>query len=148
MEGAVPEDDGVALAARLEAVALQQVDDTRRGLGAQPFPQLGGLAEQHRADRLAGAVGFLHPVGQQLSGQLVLPGGHAHADLALRAAVELGGPPGARSGLAGGRLARGDHLNLLTIPDYYDIALRDFGLLLGAVALARLAQRHHGTVRH
>ncbi|MFE0403199.1 MULTISPECIES: hypothetical protein [Streptomyces] len=39
-------------------------------------------------------------------------------------------------------------VNLLTIPDYYDIALRDFGLLLGAVALARLAQRHHDTVRH
>ncbi|MGA4863562.1 hypothetical protein ACPB9J_13040 [Streptomyces lavendulocolor] len=33
-------------------------------------------------------------------------------------------------------------VNLLTIPDYYDIALRDFGLLLGAVALARLAQRY------
>ncbi len=38
-------------------------------------------------------------------------------------------------------------VNLLTIPDYYDIALRDFGLLLGAVALARLAQRYHGTAR-
>ena len=36
-------------------------------------------------------------------------------------------------------------VNLLTIPDYYDIALRDFGLLLGAVALARLAARYHGT---
>ncbi|WP_030238118.1 MULTISPECIES: DoxX family membrane protein [unclassified Streptomyces] len=36
-------------------------------------------------------------------------------------------------------------VNLLTIPGYYDIALRDFGLLLGAVALARLAQRYHGT---
>ncbi|MFJ8719353.1 hypothetical protein ACIRD9_40280 [Streptomyces violaceus] len=35
-------------------------------------------------------------------------------------------------------------VNLLTIPDYYDIALRDFGLLLGAVALARLAQHYHG----
>ncbi|MGW7297971.1 hypothetical protein [Streptomyces sp. NPDC054829] len=35
-------------------------------------------------------------------------------------------------------------VNLLTIPDYYDIALRDFGLLLAAVALARLAQRYHG----
>ncbi|CAM5287733.1 hypothetical protein [Streptomyces pilosus] len=35
-------------------------------------------------------------------------------------------------------------VNLLTIPGYYDIALRDFGLLLGAVALARLAQRYHG----
>lgn len=39
-------------------------------------------------------------------------------------------------------------VNLLTIPDHYDIALRDFGLLLGAVALARLAQRYHGTGRH
>jgi hypothetical protein len=30
-------------------------------------------------------------------------------------------------------------LNLLLIPDFYDIALRDFGLLLGALTLARLA---------
>ena len=30
-------------------------------------------------------------------------------------------------------------VNLLTIPGYYDIALRDFGLLVAAVALARLA---------
>ncbi|MGP3925527.1 hypothetical protein [Streptomyces sp. 8N616] len=35
-------------------------------------------------------------------------------------------------------------INLLTIPGHYDIALRDFGLLLGAVALARLAERYHG----
>ncbi|MER7479085.1 hypothetical protein ABTX60_15795 [Streptomyces sp. NPDC126510] len=35
-------------------------------------------------------------------------------------------------------------VNLSTIPDYYDIALRDFGLLLGAVALARLAQSYQG----
>ena len=30
-------------------------------------------------------------------------------------------------------------LNLLTLSGYYDVALRDFGLLLGALALARLA---------
>ncbi|MBC2905744.1 hypothetical protein [Streptomyces cupreus] len=36
-------------------------------------------------------------------------------------------------------------VNLLTIPDHYDIALRDFGLLLGAVALARLAERYRAT---
>ena len=30
-------------------------------------------------------------------------------------------------------------LNLLTFPGFYDIALRDFGLLVAAVALARLA---------
>ena len=32
--------------------------------------------------------------------------------------------------------------NLLIIGDYYDIALRDFGLLIGALALARLALDH------
>ena len=31
-------------------------------------------------------------------------------------------------------------LNLLLVPGYYDIALRDFGLSLGALALARLSQ--------
>lgn len=30
-------------------------------------------------------------------------------------------------------------VNLLILGDYYDVALRDFGLLLGALALARLA---------
>jgi len=30
-------------------------------------------------------------------------------------------------------------LSLLTVPGFYDIALRDFGLLLGALTLARLA---------
>ena len=30
-------------------------------------------------------------------------------------------------------------INLLTVPGYYDVALRDFGLLLGALTLARLA---------
>jgi hypothetical protein len=33
-------------------------------------------------------------------------------------------------------------VNLLSIPGFYDIALRDFGLLVGAVALARLATRY------
>ncbi|UUU28587.1 hypothetical protein JIX56_00980 [Streptomyces sp. CA-210063] len=47
------------------------------------------------------------------------------------------------SWLVAGWLA-GIIVNLLTIPGHYDIALRDFGLLLGAVALARLAQRYHG----
>jgi hypothetical protein len=31
-------------------------------------------------------------------------------------------------------------LNLLSIPGYYDIALRDLGLLLGALALGRLSK--------
>ena len=35
-------------------------------------------------------------------------------------------------------------INLLLIPGYYDIALRDFGLLIAAVALSRLAVAHDG----
>lgn len=35
-------------------------------------------------------------------------------------------------------------VNLLLIPDHYDIALRDFGLLVGALALSRLAVDHDG----
>ena len=36
-------------------------------------------------------------------------------------------------------------VNLLTVdpPTYYDIALRDFGLMLGALTLGRLAQAFH-----
>jgi hypothetical protein len=37
-------------------------------------------------------------------------------------------------------------INLLLVPGYYDIALRDFGLSLGAMALALLA-RHFERVR-
>jgi uncharacterized membrane protein YphA (DoxX/SURF4 family) len=33
-------------------------------------------------------------------------------------------------------------VNLLTLPGFYDVALRDFGLLIAAVALARLATRY------
>jgi hypothetical protein len=33
-------------------------------------------------------------------------------------------------------------VNLLSIPDYYDVALRDFGLLVSALALSRLATEH------
>jgi uncharacterized membrane protein YphA (DoxX/SURF4 family) len=33
-------------------------------------------------------------------------------------------------------------VNLLTYSGYYDIALRDFGLLVGALSLARLASRY------
>ena len=34
-------------------------------------------------------------------------------------------------------------VDLVTLPGFYDVALRDFGLLVGAVALARLAQGVH-----
>jgi hypothetical protein len=39
-------------------------------------------------------------------------------------------------------------VNLLILGDFYDVALRDFGLLLGALTLARLATAYdHETVR-
>jgi uncharacterized membrane protein YphA (DoxX/SURF4 family) len=36
-------------------------------------------------------------------------------------------------------------VNLLLIPGYYDVALRDFGLLVAALALSRLAVAHEHT---
>jgi uncharacterized membrane protein YphA (DoxX/SURF4 family) len=39
-------------------------------------------------------------------------------------------------------------VNLLTIPGFYDVALRDFGLLVGAVALARLSVRYAPPTPH
>jgi hypothetical protein len=33
-------------------------------------------------------------------------------------------------------------INLLTLSGFYDVALRDFGLLVGAVALSRLATQY------
>ncbi len=33
-------------------------------------------------------------------------------------------------------------VNLLMIPGYFDVALRDFGLMLGALALGRLSQEY------
>ena len=38
-------------------------------------------------------------------------------------------------------------VNLLLIPNFYDIALRDFGLSLGALALARLSREFGGVLR-
>jgi uncharacterized membrane protein YphA (DoxX/SURF4 family) len=39
-------------------------------------------------------------------------------------------------------------VNLLTGSGYYDVALRDFGLMLGALALARLASVYDPPLRH
>lgn len=39
-------------------------------------------------------------------------------------------------------------VNLLIIGNYYDIALRDLGLALGALALGRLSHKHEGSCCH
>jgi hypothetical protein len=44
--------------------------------------------------------------------------------------------------LTGGRVANRDHVNLVTFPGYFDIALRDFGLFVAAAALGWLATRY------
>ena len=56
------------------------------------------------------------------------------AGLVVAVAPRIGGP------LVAGWLA-GIVVNLLTVnpPEYYDVALRDFGLMLGALTLAPLA---------
>ena len=38
-------------------------------------------------------------------------------------------------------------VSLLTVPGFFDVALRDFGLLVAAVALARLATKYTGSPR-
>jgi hypothetical protein len=55
------------------------------------------------------------------------------------AGVLVGLRPQVGAYLVAGWLA-GIILNLLLIPGFYDVALRDFGLLVAALALARLAQ--------
>ncbi|MEU1853368.1 hypothetical protein ABZ499_29915 [Streptomyces sp. NPDC019990] len=81
----------------------------------------------------------------------VVPGSAQAAMYAVGAIEVLAGLAVAFAPRFGGWLVSGwlagIIVNLLTIPGYYDIALRDFGLLLGAVALARLAQRYHGERR-
>jgi hypothetical protein len=46
-------------------------------------------------------------------------------------------------GMVVGAWLSGIIVNLLLIPGYYDIALRDLGLAMGAFALARLATEFH-----
>jgi hypothetical protein len=60
------------------------------------------------------------------------------------AGVVVGIAPRFGGWLVAGWLA-GIIVNLLTLSGHYDVALRDFGLLLGAVALARPARRYRGT---
>src|SRR3954465_2817261 len=73
----------------------------------------------------------------------ILPG-NAHNAMHLVGVVEIAAgvlvavKPRYGAPLVAGWLA-GIILNLLTLSGYYDVALRDFGLMLGALTLSRLA---------
>jgi hypothetical protein len=73
----------------------------------------------------------------------IVPGTAQHAMYAVGVVEVLAGVVVAVAPRFGGWLVAawlgGIIVDLLTIPGFYDIALRDFGLLVGAVALARLA---------
>ena len=72
-------------------------------------------------------------------------GGHGHTFMLVAGAVEvLAGLLVALKPRIGGYVVAfwlwGIIANLLLISGYFDVALRDFGLSLGALALARLSQ--------
>jgi hypothetical protein len=78
-----------------------------------------------------------------------LVGGHGHAFMLAVGVIEIiAGLLVAFKPRIGGYVVAawlwGTTLNLLLIPGYYDVALRDFGLSLGALALARLAETAPG----
>jgi hypothetical protein len=82
----------------------------------------------------------------------IVPGTAQHAMYAVGVVEILAGVVVAVAPRFGGWLVAawlgGIIVNLLTIPGFYDVALRDVGLLAGAVALARLAVRHTPSRRH
>lgn len=73
----------------------------------------------------------------------LVPGSAHQAMLAVGVVEILAGVLVAVSPRIGGYVVAawllGIIVNLVSIGDYYDVALRDFGLLVGALALARLA---------
>ena len=81
---------------------------------------------------------YLAPVINDL-----VPGTGQHAMYAVGVVEILAGVVVAVAPRYGGLLVAawlaGIIANLLLIPGYYDVALRDFGLFVGAVALSRLA---------
>jgi|SRR4051794_8984968 len=98
---------------------------------------------------IAGADKFFHLLvnWDQYLAPLVsrLIGGHDHAFMLAVGVVEiLAGLLVAFKPRLGGYVVAlwlwGIIVNLLMVPGYFDVALRDFGLSLGALALARLSQ--------
>jgi hypothetical protein len=90
------------------------------------------------ADLLTNWAGYLAPSIDRL-----VPGTAHQAMLAVGVVEVLAGIVVAVAPRLGGYVVAawlaGIILNLLLLGDYYDVALRDFGLLLAALTLARLA---------
>lgn len=76
----------------------------------------------------------------------IVPGTAQHAMYAVGVVEVVAGVVVAVAPRFGGLLVAawlaGIIVNLLTLPGYFDVALRDFGLLVAALALARLAARY------
>jgi hypothetical protein len=120
----------------LQRAAVQSFWLLRVGFTAAPI--LFGLDKffnwtVHWPDYLAGWINNIAP-GSGQDFMYFVGGVEIAAGLVVAVAPRLGGP------LVAAWLA-GIVVNLLTVspPEYYDIALRDFGLLLGALTLTRLA---------
>ena len=121
---------------RIRGAALQAFWLLRIGFTAAPI--LFGIDKffnwtVHWPDYLAGWINSIAP-GSAQDFMYFVGGVEIAAGLAVAFAPAIGGP------LVAAWLA-GIVVNLLTNnpPEYYDIALRDFGLMLGALTLTRLA---------
>ena len=121
---------------RLRAAALQAYLVLRIGFTAAPI--LFGIDKffnwtVHWPDYLAGWIDNIAP-GTAQDFMYFVGAVEIAAGLVVAVAPRFGGP------LVAAWLG-GIVVNLLTVepPEYYDIALRDFGLFLGAVTLSRLA---------
>jgi len=99
---------------------------------------------------IAGADKFFHILvdwDKYLAPWIAQIVGNGHAFMLIVGAIEIvAGIVVAVKPKFGGYLVAawlaGIILNLLTYPGYFDIALRDLGLLLGALSLARLASAY------
>jgi hypothetical protein len=128
----------------LQRAAIQSFWLLRVGFTAAPI--LFGLDKffnwtVHWPDYLAGWINNIVP-GSGQDFMYFVGAVEITAGLVVAVAPRIGGP------LVAAWLA-GIVVNLLTVnpPEYYDIALRDFGLMLGALTLARLAWAMPQTAR-
>ena len=135
MEGAVREPDDTGLI--LEGLVAAHREGIDQGLSAQalaePATVAGGDRPQAGA-RLPARIG-LRRLGEQVGDELVVSRGHRDRQLSVGCGYLV-------AGWLGGII-----VNLLTHSGYYDIALRDFGLLIGALALGRLAAAYDPPMR-